>query len=94
MHVIAGLLAIASSIAPTAAPRAKLRGHGWEPTPTMIAAATGASGEVVWLEDQMCFCEVPRIPPVRDGYRMPFGLARRVHGDFRGRVVNSVEGAL
>jgi hypothetical protein len=93
MGTIAGVLALAGLIsADPSAASTKLLGRSWEPTPTMLANATGATSDVVWLEDQMCFCEIARLPPVRDAYRMPFGLARRVHSDFRGRSVTVIEG--
>ncbi len=75
-----------------AAPTAKVKADARRTDPQVHASATGTGTlDVVWLEDQMCFCEVPRLPPVSDAFRMPFGRARRVHSDFRGRAVRVVE---
>ena len=62
-----------------------------ETTVTEARIATSVPVDVIWLEDQMCFCTVPTLPPMPDAYREPFGRARRVHSDFRGRVVRAVE---
>lgn len=69
---------------------AKLDGRRTDPQEQAPARGAGTP-DVVWLEDEMCFCEAPRLPPVADAFRTPFGRARRVHSDFRGRAVRGVE---
>ena len=86
VSLAAGVLSLALGFAaPT-----KLDANTMDP---QLAAALSAESEVVWLEDQMCFCYVIPLPPVPDAYRATFGPARRVHSDFRGRLVRAVEGA-
>ncbi len=89
-------VAFAAVLALSFAPHSKGVGHWWGQNESSAASVAPANGqlEVIWLEDQMCFCTLTHRPPVvPDGYRTPFGAARRVHSDFRGRTVDAVEGA-